>query len=258
MIERPSPVWQPWGLQAIRDLTKTMTRRVMKPQPPSDYRPCTCADGTIHLYPPEANPGKVITAKAPHGQPGVEWYLWEPIYRITTCHTYDLTGHPGLAKHELDGPLIVDRRDSRVFEWQPTWKRNFLTSMYMPRHCARDFVTVSDVGAERLQDISEADAIAEGVDAVSMAAMPRQATWSRRQDFSQLWDSINAAPKPANKNPYTGLPEKCYVSYPWEDIREKRWWHSKDWYVVGNAWVWVYTFGGYERDPGRPMPEVAK
>lgn len=45
---------------------------------------------------------------------------------------------------------------------------------------------------QRLQQISEADAIAEGVDAVSVADMPRQAAWSRRHDFAQLWDSINS------------------------------------------------------------------
>jgi hypothetical protein len=47
------------------------------------------------------------------------------------------------------------------------------------------------IGAEWVQDITEAGAITEGVDAVSVDDVPRQAAWSRRQDFSRLWDSIN-------------------------------------------------------------------
>lgn len=34
-------------------------------------------------------------------------------------------------------------------------------------------------------------ATAEGVEAVTMAEEPRQATWSNRHDFAQLWNGIN-------------------------------------------------------------------
>lgn len=63
--------------------------------------------------------------------------------------------------------------------------------IHMPRWASRLTLTVTSVRVQRLQDISEEDAIAEGVDAVSMADAPRQTAWSRRQDFAQLWDSIN-------------------------------------------------------------------
>lgn len=51
---------------------------------------------------------------------------------------------------------------------------------------------VTAVRVERLQEIDEDDAIKEGVDEVSIADVPRQATWSRRDDFAQLWDFFYA------------------------------------------------------------------
>jgi hypothetical protein len=65
-------------------------------------------------------------------------------------------------------------------------------SIHMPRWSSRLTLELQEVRIERVQDISEEDAIAEGVDAVSMGSAPRQATWNRRQDFAQLWDRINA------------------------------------------------------------------
>jgi hypothetical protein len=65
--------------------------------------------------------------------------------------------------------------------------------IFMPRWASRITLGISDVRIQRLNEISEDDAIAEGVDAVNMADIPRQASWSRKQDFSRLWDHINGA-----------------------------------------------------------------
>lgn len=86
-------------------------------------------------------------------------------------------------------------------KWRP--------SIHMPRWASRITLEITGVRAERLQAITEEDAIAEGVDAVSIAAVPRQAAWSRRQDFSRLWDSMNAK-----------------RGFPW----------------ASNPWVWVIEF----------------
>lgn len=88
-------------------------------------------------------------------------------------------------------------------KWKP--------SIYMPREAARIFLKVTNVRLERLQDISEADAIAEGVKQhsdygstgyvhygrVDEALTDIDAVWS----FETLWESINGK-ESWNQNPY--------------------------------------------------------
>jgi len=90
--------------------------------------------------------------------------------------------------------------------WPAKWR--WYPSIHMPRWASRITLEVTNIRVERLQQITEEDAIAEGVDAVSVAAVPRQAVWSRRQDFAQFWDKINGKGS-------------------WKE----------------NAWVWVVSFG---------------
>ena len=87
-----------------------------------------------------------------------------------------------------------------LVKWRP--------SMFMPRWASRLFLPVVDVRAERLQDISEADAVAEGIEQradgywLGHGAMGYP---SARGAFASLWDSINGS-KPGkawNDNPWT-------------------------------------------------------
>ena len=77
------------------------------------------------------------------------------------------------------------------------WK----SPIHMPRWASRLTLVVTDVRVQRLQEISEADAAAEGVDAVTMADVPRQAAMSRRSDFAALWNSLHG-PEAWASNPW--------------------------------------------------------
>lgn len=79
----------------------------------------------------------------------------------------------------------------------------------LPKSISRIALDLLQVRVERLNEITEEDAIAEGVDYISVADVPRQATWSRRTDFAHLWDKINSK-----------------RGYPWKS----------------NPFVWVLTF----------------
>ena len=80
-------------------------------------------------------------------------------------------------------------------------------SIHMPRWASRLTLIVTDVRVQRLQDISEDDARAEGVECDSDGwrdyMMPTtQCCGSARNSFATLWDSLNAERAPWSSNPW--------------------------------------------------------
>ena len=106
----------------------------------------------------------------------------------------------------------------------------------------RDVIT--EVRAQRVQDISEEDCRAEGLevhaDGYSLRAAENVFAGPKKA-FAYLWDSINAKPKPIIKN-YKTMEVDYYYSSPREDIQEDREHRGKLWRVVGNPYVWAITF----------------
>jgi hypothetical protein len=88
-------------------------------------------------------------------------------------------------------------------------------SIFMPREACRLVLEITEIRIQRLHEITEEDAIAEGVDCVSLDDVRRQATWSRRQDFSNLWNKINKK-----------------RGFGWDM----------------NPWVWALTYNKFEGD----------
>ncbi len=106
-------------------------------------------------------------------------------------------------------------------EWFKKEGRKWKPSIHMPREAARIFLKVTNVWPERVQDISEEDAKAEGVTPIN------DSECGYRGAFRELWNALNA------KRGY-------------------------DWYT--NNWVWVYTFERMEinlKEAGKPAATYA-
>lgn len=197
---KESPILMPGPMvRAILDDRKTMTRRVIKPQPEMEMH------------------GEIL----PDGTGG---YSWEPVLppwpkrpyqigqRIWVRETWclgEIVGAGIGAWYVAEGkcPIYREYAESNGIacdkvKWRP--------SIFMPRWMSRITLEITGVRAERLQDISEEDAKAEGVEAISIKTLG----WRRRElngeppdlsyaaAFATLWDSINGKRYPWESNPW--------------------------------------------------------
>jgi hypothetical protein len=173
--ERPILVSAPM-VRAILDGRKTMTRRIVNPQPQQRQTGSSIAfamddDDWAWGYKGQPNRCTVsnkrggptgYASECPYGQPGDR--LW-----VRETHMI----HDGeIAYAATDQPLVG------CDKWKP--------SIYMPRQASRITLEVVSVRVERLQDITEEDAIAEGA---QCAGFP--ASLTNRGAFAALWNKIN-------------------------------------------------------------------
>lgn len=99
-----------------------------------------------------------------------------------------------------------DNHDAAVYaaEWDRSKPGRWRPSIHMPRWASRLTLTVTDVRIERLQDCSEADAIAEGIEPHHAGWMPYSTAFYEadgvtpanyhpdpRDSYRQLWNKIN-------------------------------------------------------------------
>lgn len=178
-------------VRAILDGRKTQTRRVITDQSVISLRP----DGSL---------GKV-QPRCKHGQPGDRLWVRE---------TWAMEGTDETSTLPLQ--YKADRSDwLKCSKWRP--------SIHMPRWASRITLEIESVRLERVQEITEEDAIAEGsflgrCKCLAMQEKPRSpiealfkqtSCHKHGKEFRALWDSINQP-------------------------------RGFGWYV--NPWVWVITF----------------
>jgi len=178
--------FRPESVRAILAGTKTMTRRVVKPQPTFvDGEPTFVGTGILD----SGRFGFMDDARdhlCPYGAPGDR--LW---VRETWCQkASNLTGEliynkdgdidPSCCHYRADGNNVVHHEDPNRSPWRP--------SIHMPRRCSRLTLRVEDVRVERVQEITEEDARAEGI-----------FEWS---SFVEAWDAINGKRHPWESNPF--------------------------------------------------------
>lgn len=195
--ERPILFSSPM-IRAILDGRKSMTRRVVKPQPTHrlveglggvTIGMDPALDGAVWYGADGINPGREV--RCPYGRPGD--LLWVREAWRTCPGTYV----PGV--EFADGvqrfPEFEDL-DSLPRDWMNHDRKR--PSIHMPKWACRLWLRVTDVRVHRVQEISEDDARAEGV----FGPPESQAGWrqypyeschleSARDSFRSLWESIN-------------------------------------------------------------------
>lgn len=118
----------------------------------------------------------------------LSWMRAQPGDRLWVRETW------AQADGRFSGVPLVYRADG---DDQPCLDGRWRPSLFMPRWASRDLPTVVAVRLERLHDISEDDALAEGVKLDSAVLEPRTYRWA----YQRLWDQINGKKAPWKTNP---------------------------------------------------------
>jgi len=252
MKERPILFTGPM-VRAILDGSKKQTRRIMKPQPeptPSDYPgraghwwPSNIVQSMVHVEQELQNKhggwGGFCPDVCPHGQIGDR--LW--VREAHQYYNWTDDGAPCI-RYQADGgvawPIVPGEKADEVEEiWADlslpgNWDidnhardRKWRPSIHMPRWASRVLLEIVSVRVERLQDISEVDAIAEG------ATHIRSKAWDREHfpEWRYLFEEAVAA---GVKPPIGPSPAQAYEKL-WESINGAGSWDA-------NPWVWVVEF----------------
>jgi hypothetical protein len=178
MTERPIIFSAPM-VRAILAGTKTQTRRVMRDQPCKllDYNRGALSirvRGAVYqAFSPEFPP-----VRCPYGQPGDRLWVREAWSRDEEDGSLFYRADVGTGNEADDWQRNIDDGASG-YRWKP--------SIHMPRWASRILLEVTCVRVERLHDISEADANAEGVKHSLHLPGGRFA----RENFAHLWWTIH-------------------------------------------------------------------
>ena len=192
MTDRPILFSAPM-VQAILDGRKTQTRRVFKAR-----------NGGVW---PNSNdlPGmQQVLRTCPYGQPGHRLWVRETWMDLQGTGIEIVTGSRERYAYGADTPRGSygdDQRKCYGLKWRP--------SIHMPRAASRITLEITSVRVERLQDISEADAQAEGVtdDGSLVTDLDGKDRGGTIAAYATLWEVINGVGS-------------------WDD----------------NPWVWVVSF----------------
>lgn len=173
MKERPI-IFKAEMVRAILEGRKTQTRRVVK----------------FGKHPNGSTNNHAPLCACPHGIPGDRLWVREA--------TWECVDNNDRLHYVADGPSPESGR--RHYKKRP--------SIYMPRACSRIDLEITGVRVERLNDISEEDALREGAYEYWGGLPDDEACHicSHKAAFAHLWESING-PGSWDKNPWVWVIE---------------------------------------------------
>lgn len=197
-------------VQAILEGRKSQTRRVIKPQPEKliEYTRDCGIIRPVFEYSKDNTPDKkgwrTVAPLCPYGWPGdrlwvreTHMYVGKPLVEYIYKAGYPDNIHPAVENlPEISG-----------IDWKP--------SIFMPKAAARIWLEITEVWVEKLQDINKEDAVAEGVQKITVSGTDH---WKRYDGYQLLASS----------------PVVSFWSL-WAHINGEDAWEQ-------NPWVWVVCF----------------
>lgn len=224
-------------VRALLDGRKTQTRRVLKPQPTGAKFKGIFTDTNTAIF---GEDGQDVLSRTCEETPikyAVGDRLWvRESWRVGAWHY----NNANIAVDYADGPRkewlhvengdmlyrLIDQsredakkagaplRDSYYeYSWGPgQGPTRWRPSIHMPREFSRLTLTVTDVRVQRLQEISEDDAVAEGFFPTPPHPIKGPKGFSATDNFRSLWNGLNA--------------DRNGGAYAWDQ----------------NPWVAAYTF----------------
>lgn len=184
MKERPILFSAPM-VRAILEGRKTVTRRVVTKFPETVSNGYDFDPRTGHIYchndylppdcqvvPPDYDAFDPREMDSPYGEKGDRLWVRE---------TWAPRDSEAFLRHEVAADKIFYRADDeRTLATDGRWR----PSIHMPRWASRITLAVRSVRVERLQEITDADVLAEGV-------TPHKGPDGHRMAFGTLWECIN-------------------------------------------------------------------
>ncbi|HEX7909151.1 MAG TPA: hypothetical protein VF534_13840 [Paraburkholderia sp.] len=212
---------------------KTQTRRIMNPQP-------VVSDTGWHSLPHYSvssesgfRHGAPFFGRCPYGAASDRLWVREA-WRVTAKHDAiaprDLPFERGMTiMYDAGGSRAHDETGQYVNApdyppTRPTWAGKGRPSIHMPRVASRTTIEVMSVRVERLQNITEEDAKAEGVGRLNASPII-------------YWRNYQTHTLGPNCDDYTCLSARESYQTLWDSINEAR---GFGWDT--NPWVWVVEF----------------
>lgn len=198
MTDRPIIFSAPM-IQALLAGRKTQTRRILKPQPPEGAR----------------YSGIYFASDAPDA-----WFFNTPHGGFRVRQAYDEGDHLWVREaHAIlrstngeETEVVYRAGEDGPFAWKP--------SIHMPRWASRLTLLVTGVKVEQVQDISEEDAINEGV-----------CTFVEAQDHPGMWDGMKPMDRAGMVQALYGTNKRAFQAL-WEAINGAEAWEANPWVVA--------------------------
>ena len=161
-------------VRALLDGRKTQTRRIVKDVPPQPAPNCHPSHTPRHPAPYlDSYCGQPKTAANPRGM-STEWMWWQvddrcgyPSFKVKFAPGDRLWVRESWMPRGLGlsiSNVMQPRYRADAGEDRPEWRGLWKPPIHMPRRASRLTLTVTNVRVQRLQEISEEDAAAEGMD----------------------------------------------------------------------------------------------